>query len=229
MDEFSVNKRLSLHHRLGGTSTGVLPRGGAARGPARSAEAREVATARLDQSSWRAREHRQLGHAATGPRGLSRQGPSGPCRLFIVRPHANDFDRPDVLKHLIDEAVLDIDASRIGAGQIADQFLIGRGRLKRILSEDCEERFRFGLEAGRGEFPGVLLRLPGKHHPPAYHRSLSLHCATGIFSPRRIDARIPGMERRCSVSCMACQSSSAISTALCLRPAICTGLCEVAV
>lgn len=56
--------------------------------------------------------------------------------LLVVRPHTEHFDRLDVLKNLIDESVLNVDPPRVGARQVADELLIGRGCLKRILCEN---------------------------------------------------------------------------------------------
>ena len=46
--------------------------------------------------------------------------------LFIVRPHAQDANRFFFAKDLIHDAVLNIDATRVCAGKIADQFFKGR-------------------------------------------------------------------------------------------------------
>jgi hypothetical protein len=47
--------------------------------------------------------------------------------LFIVRPHPDHFHRLDVIENLVDQAVLYVDSSGIGAGKISHEFLIWRG------------------------------------------------------------------------------------------------------
>jgi hypothetical protein len=56
-----------------------------------------------------------------------------------VGPHANDLDGLEVVEDLVDEAVLDVDAARAGAGEVADEFLIGRLGLMRVRAQDVEE------------------------------------------------------------------------------------------
>ena len=53
-------------------------------------------------------------------------------------PHSDDLHRLDIVKHLIDYSVLDIDAARAGASQIAHQFLIGWRRLVGVSHENIE-------------------------------------------------------------------------------------------
>ena len=55
---------------------------------------------------------------------------------FIMRPHADDFDRVLGFKNLINEPVLDVDPSGVGSGQIADELFIGRGIREGILGKD---------------------------------------------------------------------------------------------
>ena len=45
--------------------------------------------------------------------------------LFIMGPHADDLD-PFLFQHLIDQAMLNIDAAGISAGQISYQLMIRR-------------------------------------------------------------------------------------------------------
>ena len=61
--------------------------------------------------------------------------------LFMVRPHADDFNRLDIIKDLVDQSMLDIDPPGASAGQITNQSLIrGRGAIG-VLSENGEEVF----------------------------------------------------------------------------------------
>ncbi len=50
-----------------------------------------------------------------------------PFSLFIVRPHSDNFHRLDVVKNLVDQAVLYVDSSGIGAGEISHKLFIWRG------------------------------------------------------------------------------------------------------
>ena len=83
---------------------GNVPRGDAARGTPAVARrnGREVARPRTTAGVRRGRTPRPSAAEPVGPVSAI---------LFIVRPQADDFDRSDVLKHLIDEAVLDVDAA----------------------------------------------------------------------------------------------------------------------
>lgn len=65
--------------------------------------------------------------------------------LFIVAPHADYFDYTRFLNDLINQTMLDVDSARIGAFQIAKEFLIGRRRLIRIVGKDAKQRLRLGF------------------------------------------------------------------------------------
>lgn len=144
-----------------------------------------------------------------------------------MSPKTNDFDGLDRGKHLIDQAVLNVDPPRASTRQISDQLLV-RGRiLIRIGSQDFEKSFSFRPQAGGGEFLRVLLRL-GEDEPPAHQASFFDSFLTGVLRPALMDSRIPGIESRWRVSWMARQSSSEIRTALERFPVIWTGSCEEA-
>lgn len=64
-------------------------------------------------------------------------------KLFVVSPHADDFYGLDIVQNLIDESLLDVDSPRIGSCKISHQAFIRRRSLKRIFSEDVQERFCF--------------------------------------------------------------------------------------
>jgi hypothetical protein len=56
--------------------------------------------------------------------------------LFIMGPHPNNLYSLKILENLIDETVLYVDSSRIGAGKVTHEFL-ERGRiLVRVFSKD---------------------------------------------------------------------------------------------
>ena len=46
-------------------------------------------------------------------------------RLFVMRPQSQHFDNMLILQDLVDQAMLDIDTSGIGAAKITDEFLVG--------------------------------------------------------------------------------------------------------
>jgi hypothetical protein len=70
-------------------------------------------------------------------------------------PHSDDFHGFEVIQNLVNQSVLDIDSSRVCAGQIAEQFFVGRGIVVGIFFEDFKQAFGLGFQ------PGVcnLLRL----------------------------------------------------------------------
>ena len=143
-----------------------------------------------------------------------------PRLLVVMSPHSDDLYGLDVLYNLVYEAVLDVDAARIGTIQIADQFFIRRGELERIFGEDIKQLLSLGLKPRSGNFSTILLRMLRKNDLPLHHPGFSLHFSTGVFSPFRIDSRIPGIERRYRVSWIERQSSSEIKMALDLFPVI---------
>ena len=115
-------------------------------------------------------------------------------------PHPNDFDGPDIIQNLIDQAVLDIDPARAGSRQIADQALVWRGTLVRIRGEQCQKAFCLGLEPRSGKSLGVSPRLGGIDESPLHQSRYFLHLSTGVFSPLRIDSLMPEMAFRYKVS-----------------------------
>lgn len=74
-------------------------------------------------------------------------------------PHAENFDGSLRFEDLINQAVLDIDATGDGSGEIADQFFVWRRIAERIFGEDGEEFLDFGPQTRGGSFFGVLLGL----------------------------------------------------------------------
>lgn len=59
-----------------------------------------------------------------------------------VGPHANDFYGPLGVEHLIDEAVLNVDAPGECAGEIANQLLEGRRALIEVAAKNREQSLR---------------------------------------------------------------------------------------
>ena len=146
-------------------------------------------------------------------------------RLVVVTPHPQHLHHAYVLHHLIDQPVLDVDASGAGSAQIAHQGFVGRWLLIRISSQQIKQGLGLLLQGRRrgGEFAGILLGLFGKQNGPAHQPGSVLSSEASVAIPSRIDSRIPGMANRWSVSSIERQSASEIRTAFPLFPWICTG------
>ena len=117
-----------------------------------------------------------------------------------MRPKANNLHHPFVFEHLIHQPVLNIDTARIGAGQIAHELFVRWRILVGVLSQNFEQGLRLLFKSGGGKFFGVFLRLVGVTQRPIHQRSSLRHFDTRVFNPRRMDARMPGIESRCRVS-----------------------------
>src|SRR5450759_1641811 len=121
------------------------------------------------------------------------------CPLFallVVGPHPEHLDDVLVGQDLVDQAVLDVDAPGKGALQVADELLVRRRRLERVLLEHLEERLGFRLQTGGSKLLRVLARLPGVEQTPAHQSSSSSSSSTDVAMPSRIDSRMPGSETR---------------------------------
>jgi hypothetical protein len=90
-----------------------------------------------------------------------------------MRPHPDHLHGSFLVEDLVHEPMLDVDPARARAREIADELFEGRRRLAGVPREDFEERFD-------------LLSHPG-------FRDVFESC---VFRPRRIEARIPGIESR---------------------------------
>ena len=116
--------------------------------------------------------------------------------LFVMPPETDDFDGPNVFQDLIDEPVLNVDPTGVRTGEVADEFFIrGRG-LVGILTKHGKQGFGFETQPRRGELLGIFLGLACEDDPPGYHANFSRHRETGVFRPRRIDSRMPGIDTR---------------------------------
>ena len=73
-----------------------------------------------------------------------------------MRPQAQHLHHVHGLQHLVDQPVLDVDASGIGASQIADQLFIRRRILKWVVAQDVQQRLGFGFKAAGGELLRVF-------------------------------------------------------------------------
>ena len=113
-----------------------------------------------------------------------------------MRPETQNFDRFLFLEDLIDQAVLNVDAAAMGALQITDQLFIRWGTLKGVLGQDVQQGLDLRSKSRRGDFLGVFSGLSRVNKRPTYHARRLERPATGALSPRRMDWRIPGTERR---------------------------------
>jgi hypothetical protein len=113
-----------------------------------------------------------------------------------MRPHPQDFDFAFSTINLIHQTVLDVDAARIGAGKISNQFFVRRRTLKRIFRDDVEKSLRLRSKVCRCDLAGVLLCLPGVDDRPAHQPGLIEALLSGSAIPLRMEARIPGIESR---------------------------------
>ncbi len=121
-------------------------------------------------------------------------------RSLVVRSHPENFDYALLSQHLIDQPVLDGDATRKGSGEISGELLEGRRSSQRIRGEQLEERFRLRPETGGDELASVLLSLFRKHDAPGtarrYQPGFSEHFEIGVRIPRRIESLMRGIASR---------------------------------
>lgn len=111
-------------------------------------------------------------------------------------PHTQHFDRVLGLVDLVDEAVLDVNAPRVGAGEVADEPFVGGRVLERVGAQNGEQRLRAGAQARGLEFFRVLAGVPREDELPAYHGSFLAHFETGVFMFLTRESRMPGTDRR---------------------------------
>lgn len=111
-------------------------------------------------------------------------------------PHPDDFHCLKVVQYLVDETVLDINAARVSAGEVSDQFFVGREFFVGIPFQDFQKFFGLRPQARKGKFLGVFLSLLREDESPSHHLRAVSHFLTGVLSPFRIDSRIPGIDRR---------------------------------
>jgi len=143
--------------------------------------------------------------------------------LRVMSPHTDYFDRSMLRQDLVNQTVLNVDATGISAFQVASQLFKGRRLLKGVLLENVQQRFSLRAESRSRKLPGVLSRLSGKEKLPPYHPGVFAQRFRGVRRPCRMDSRMPGMETRYRVSMTARQSSSETRTALARLPVIWMG------
>jgi len=116
--------------------------------------------------------------------------------LFVMSPKPDDFDGFYFWQNLINEAMLDVDASGISAGQIAYQLFKRRGIPKGVVFQDFQETLGLFPKSRNRDFFGVLLGLSRINKLPTHQRIFFDSFPTGVSRPFRIDSRMPGTERR---------------------------------
>ena len=119
--------------------------------------------------------------------------------------------------------MLNIDPPGISTAQIAHEFFEGWWVLPRICLQDTEQLLHFAFQSRGRELLRVFLGLPCVVERPSHHSNLVAVSSRGSCMPSMMDSRMPGTERRCSVSVIAFQSLSASRTALPRLPVITTG------
>src|SRR5437870_4357073 len=85
-----------------------------------------------------------------------------------MRPHPYNLDGTLSTIDLIHQTMLKVDPARIGAGKISNQLFVRRRTLKRIFTDEVKKALDLRSEIGRGDFPGILLRLPGINDRPTH-------------------------------------------------------------
>ena len=113
-----------------------------------------------------------------------------------MSPHPKDFDGVFDGVDLIHETVLNVDAARISARQVSNQFFVRRRIPKGIPGDEFKKTLGLRFEIRRRDLPGVLLSLPGVNDGPAHQPGLVEVLPSGTAIPLRMESRIPGIERR---------------------------------
>jgi len=130
----------------------------------------------------------------------------GRCRvnglacLLIVSPHSQDTNDAFLGEYFIHHAVLNVDAARVSAREVTNQFLIGWRILQWIGRENRKQFLRFWLQCAGSKFFSIFKRLLGKNNVPTYHFSAFALFANGSAMPALMDSRIPGTASRYKVS-----------------------------
>ena len=84
--------------------------------------------------------------------------------------------------------------------KVADLLLKARGFRKRVVAQQFEQQFGLRAKVGLWQLVDIPPGQAVVDQFPFHHFSSRLHFETGVLRPLRIDSRMPGMERRYSVS-----------------------------
>ena len=117
-----------------------------------------------------------------------------------MRPHTQDANRFLFGKDFVHDTVLNIDATRVCAGNITDQFFKGRWILKWVVGKNREQFLRLWFKAACNKLLCILQCLSGINDFPIYHLSSFELFARGSAIPVLMDSRIPGTASRYKVS-----------------------------
>ena len=139
---------------------------------------------------------------------------------LIMRPKAEHLYNMLFQKYLIDKAVLNVDSPRVSSLQISHERLERRRIRERIYSQQFEQDLGPLGERCAFQLLRILARLLCVDQFPAQRSISFVQSSIDSAMPSRIDSRIPGMPRRCRVSWMDRQSSSATRTAFPRLPVI---------
>ena len=123
----------------------------------------------------------------------------GHCSL-IVSPHTQDANRFLFGEDFVHDTVPNIDAARICAGQIADQFLEGWRISKRVVGKNREQIVRLLFKTACSKLLCVLHCLLGIDNLPTHHLSAFELFSRGSAIPALMDSRMPGTANRYKVS-----------------------------
>lgn len=119
---------------------------------------------------------------------------------LVMRPHPEDFYSMLAIQDLVYEPMLDVDASGVCAGKVADQFLIAGRCLEWVLSDHREQPLDLFHQSRGRNLPSVVLSLSCVNNPPAHQPGSSEHWSRGVSRPLRMDSRMPGTDSRYRVS-----------------------------
>ena len=111
-------------------------------------------------------------------------------------PHPDNLDCALGPINLINQTVLNVDATRIRAGEVSDEFLVWRRTLKRIFRDYVKKPLRLRFKVCRSDLAGVFLGLPGVDDRPAHQPGFFRAFASGSANPLRTESRIPGIDIR---------------------------------
>ena len=111
-----------------------------------------------------------------------------------MRPHPQNLDDRIFFKDLVDQSVLNVDASRISTFEIAQQLLVARRCLVWIVSKDFKQPFGLWSKPRGSKLLRVLASLSGVDELVAHQPGSSEHLSTGVAIPFWMLSRIPGTD-----------------------------------
>lgn len=115
---------------------------------------------------------------------------------FVVRPHSQYAHSEALLEHLVDKAMLNVDAARISAIEIPYEFLVGGRILKWIIGQDFEKFLGLLFQTRSRELLCIFQRVLGINDDPLYQTSAFALLAKGSAMPFLMDSRMPGTDKR---------------------------------